>query len=108
VAEQFVKAAISSEQRDVRLERAYPCDALREHLPKTAPLLEKIAASYGTRKFQKTFARLYPKCENISIDYACSSRARPRRRQVSLYCIPASSAGRFGFLDGALRTSQRR
>ncbi len=26
-------------------------DALREHLPKTAPLLEEIAAAFGTRKF---------------------------------------------------------
>jgi mannose-1-phosphate guanylyltransferase len=26
-------------------------NALREHLPNTAPLLEKIAAAYGTRKF---------------------------------------------------------
>ena len=45
-------------------------NALREHLPKTAPLLEEIAAAFGTRKFAATFRRLYPKCENISIDYA--------------------------------------
>ena len=31
-------------------------DALREHLPNTAPLLEQIAASYGTPEFDKTFA----------------------------------------------------
>ena len=30
-------------------------DALREHLPKTAALLEKIAADYGTRKFADYF-----------------------------------------------------
>ena len=30
-------------------------DALWEHLPKTAALLEKIAASYGTRKFAADF-----------------------------------------------------
>ena len=45
-------------------------DALREHLPKTASLLEEIAASFGTRKFADAFRGLYPKCENISIDYA--------------------------------------
>jgi mannose-1-phosphate guanylyltransferase len=45
-------------------------DALREHLPKTAPLLEEIAAAFGTRKFAATFRKLYPKCENISVDYA--------------------------------------
>ena len=45
-------------------------NALLEHLPKTAALLQQIAATFGTRKFAATFARLYPKCENISIDYA--------------------------------------
>ncbi len=44
--------------------------ALREHLPKTVPILEEIAAAYGTPKFSSTFRRLYAKCENISIDYA--------------------------------------
>src|SRR5690348_14863498 len=45
-------------------------NALVEHLPKTAALLEKIAGECGTRKFAATFKRLYPKCENISVDYA--------------------------------------
>src|SRR6202043_874674 len=45
-------------------------NALREHLPRTAPILEEIAGTFGTRKFAHTFGKLYPKCENISIDYA--------------------------------------
>src|SRR6266436_219806 len=45
-------------------------NAMREHLPKTASLLEDIAAAFGTRKFAARFRKLYPKCENISIDYA--------------------------------------
>ena len=45
-------------------------NALREHLPKTAPLLDKIAQTFGTRKFAATFRRLYPQWKNISIDYA--------------------------------------
>jgi len=45
-------------------------DALGEHLPETAKLLHEIADAWGTRKFEKTFEKLYPKCENISIDYA--------------------------------------
>ena len=32
-------------------------NALREHLPNTAALLEKIAAAYGTRKFAETFRK---------------------------------------------------
>ena len=71
-------------------------DALREHLPKTAPLLEEIAASYGTRKFEKTFARLYPKCENISVDYAVlEPRSAKGEGKSGMYCIPAS----FGWND---------
>jgi mannose-1-phosphate guanylyltransferase len=45
-------------------------NALREYLPKTASLLEEIAGSFGTRRFAATFRKIYPKCENISIDYA--------------------------------------
>ncbi len=71
-------------------------NALREHLPKTAPLLEEIAASYGTRSFEKTFARLYPKCENISVDYALlEPRSAKGEGKSGIYCIPAS----FGWND---------
>jgi len=71
-------------------------DALREHLPSTAPLLEEIAASYGTHKFEKTFAKLYPKCENISIDYAVlEPRSAKGEGRSGIYCIPAG----FGWND---------
>ena len=70
--------------------------ALREHLPKTAALLEEIAADYGTRRFEKTFARLYPKCENISVDYAIlEPRSKKGELESNLYCIPAE----FGWND---------
>jgi len=45
-------------------------NGLREHLPKTAAVLEKIAQAYGTSRFGPTFRRLYGTCENISVDYA--------------------------------------
>lgn len=64
--------------------------AIREHLPKTAELLEKIAVTYGTRKFDATFAKLYPKCDNISVDYALlEPRSAKGERQSNIYCIPA-------------------
>jgi mannose-1-phosphate guanylyltransferase len=64
--------------------------ALREHLPKTAELLEKIASTYGTRKFDATFAKLYPKCENISVDYAVlEPRSAKGEESSNIYCIPA-------------------
>lgn len=70
--------------------------ALSEHLPKTAPLLDQIASTFGTRKFETTFRKLYPKCENISIDYAVLEPRSAKGEQASnLYCIPAD----FGWND---------
>ena len=70
--------------------------ALREHLPNTAPLLEKIAAAYGTRKFADTFRKLYPKCENISIDYAVlEPRSAKAEAQSRIFCLPCD----FGWND---------
>lgn len=71
-------------------------NALREHLPQTAAVLEKIAASFGTRKFQATFQRLYPQCENISIDYAVlEPRSAKGEAASNIYCIPSD----FGWND---------
>jgi mannose-1-phosphate guanylyltransferase len=71
-------------------------DALKEHLPKTAALLEEIAASYGMRKFAATFKRLYPKCENISVDYAVlEPRSAKGEHAGNIFCLPAD----FGWND---------
>ncbi len=71
-------------------------DALSEHLPKTALLLHEISSAYGTRKFEKTLARLYPQCENISVDYAIAEpRSAKGEGKSGIYCIPAS----FGWND---------
>jgi mannose-1-phosphate guanylyltransferase len=71
-------------------------NALREHLPKTAALLEQIAESYGSRQFGGTLRRLYPKCENISIDYAVLEPRSAKGEQASnIFCLPAE----FGWND---------
>jgi mannose-1-phosphate guanylyltransferase len=71
-------------------------DALHEHLPKTASLLEEIAAAFGTRKFAATFRRLYPKCENISVDYALLEPRSAKGEQAgNIFCLPAD----FGWND---------
>ncbi len=71
-------------------------NAVREHLPETAPYLEEIAASFGTPEFDARFAELYPKCENISIDYAVLEPRSAKGEQLSnIYCIPAD----FGWND---------
>src|SRR5580693_1214749 len=70
--------------------------ALREHLPKTASLLEEIAAAFGTLKFAATFRRLYPRCENISVDYAVLEPRSVKGEQAgNIFCLPAD----FGWND---------
>jgi mannose-1-phosphate guanylyltransferase len=65
-------------------------NAVREHLPETAPLLEGIAAAYGTPQFDEVFHSLYPKCENISVDYAVLEPRSAKGEHLSdLYCLPA-------------------
>jgi mannose-1-phosphate guanylyltransferase len=71
-------------------------NALTEHLPKTASVLEKIAADYGTTKFAGTFRRSYPKCENISIDYAVlEPRSAKGEEHSNIFCLRAD----FGWND---------
>jgi mannose-1-phosphate guanylyltransferase len=65
-------------------------NAVREHLPETAPLLEAIASAYGTPAFEETFRELYPKCENISVDYAILEPRSAKGEHLShLYCVRA-------------------
>jgi mannose-1-phosphate guanylyltransferase len=71
-------------------------DAMKEHLPVTATLLEEIAAAFGTNRFQATFRKLYPKCENISVDYAVlEPRSAKGEEAGNIFCIPAD----FGWND---------
>lgn len=71
-------------------------NALYEHLPATASLLEQVAASFGTRKFDITLRKLYPKCENISVDYALlEPRSSKGERSSNIFCLPAD----FGWND---------
>jgi mannose-1-phosphate guanylyltransferase len=96
-AQQFLQAGNFYWNSGMFLWRASTlANALREHLPKTASILEKIAATYGTRKFAATFRRLYPKCENISIDYAVlEPRSAKGEGQSGIFCLPAD----FGWND---------
>jgi len=71
-------------------------NAVREFLPETAPLLERVAAAWDTPEFERVFAELYPQCENISVDYAIlEPRSAKGEHHSHLYCIPA----RFGWSD---------
>jgi len=71
-------------------------NAIREHLSETAPFLQQIAAAYGTPQFDQVFRELYPKCENISIDYAVlEPRSAKGEHHSNIYCLPAE----FGWND---------
>jgi mannose-1-phosphate guanylyltransferase len=70
--------------------------AIREHCPAMAPLLEKIAAAYGSAEFERVLAEVYPQCENISIDYAVlEPRSAKGELGSEIYCLPAD----FGWND---------
>jgi mannose-1-phosphate guanylyltransferase len=65
-------------------------NAVRDHLPESAPLLETIAAAYGTPEFEEVFRTLYPQCENISVDYAVlEPRSAKGEHNSNLFCLPA-------------------
>ncbi len=71
-------------------------NAIREHSPELAPLLEKIAAAHGTEQFGEVFAEVYPQCENISIDYAVLERRSVKGEvRSNIFCLPAD----FGWND---------
>ena len=62
-------------------------NAVREHLPETA---------HGTPEFDTLFSRLYPQCENISVDYAIlEPRSAKGEHHSNLFCLPAN----FGWND---------
>ena len=68
-------------------------NAIREHCPAMAPLLERIAASYGTPEFAQTMAEFYPQCESISIDYAVlEPRSSKGEFGAEIYCLPGEFA----------------
>ena len=96
-ARQFVEAGNYFWNSGMFLWRADTvANALREHLPKTAAILEEIAAAYGTRKFAGTFRRLYPKCDNISVDYAILEPRSAKGETLSrIFCLPSD----FGWND---------
>ena len=66
------------------------------HRTEYQALLEEIAAAFGTRKFADKFRKLYPKCENISVDYALlEPRSAKGEEAGNIFCLPAD----FGWND---------
>jgi mannose-1-phosphate guanylyltransferase len=93
-AEQFLSAGNYAWNGGIFLWSARTlANAIREHSPAMAPLLEKIAAAHGTSEFDAVFEELYPQCEKISIDYAVlEPRSAKGEAHSEIYCLPADFA----------------
>ena len=50
-------------------------NAFRVYQPSMARLFESLLPVYGTKKEQEEINRLFPECENISVDYAIMEKA---------------------------------
>ena len=65
------------------------CNAMREFMPHTATLLERIAAAHNANDFAKVFQELYPRCENVSLDYGVLEPRSRRRSGSNIFCLEA-------------------
>jgi mannose-1-phosphate guanylyltransferase len=91
-AEQFVASGNYAWNGGIFLWSAHTlANAVREHCPAMAPLLESIAEAHRTSKaeFDRVFGEVYPLCENISIDYAVlEPRSAKGEAGAEIYCLP--------------------
>jgi mannose-1-phosphate guanylyltransferase len=62
---------------------------LEKFLPKTHDALMRLAGEIGTPRYARTLARVYPKLENISVDYAILEPATRRSAAPSVFVLPA-------------------
>jgi mannose-1-phosphate guanylyltransferase len=64
-------------------------DELKKHLPLTYKSLETLASHIGTRNYGSQLRKIYPKLENISVDYAILERATRTEAVPRVFVIPA-------------------
>ena len=62
---------------------------LKSFLPKTHAALEKLAEFIGTRSYERRLRSIYPKLENISVDYAVLEPATRVEGPPRVFVIPA-------------------
>jgi mannose-1-phosphate guanylyltransferase len=62
---------------------------LDKHLPKTFAALESLAESIGKSGYDRKLRAIYPKLENISVDYAILEPATRQPGAPSVFVIPA-------------------
>jgi len=62
---------------------------LEKFLPKTHDALMHLADKIGTPRYERELARVYPKLENISVDYAILEPVPRRAAAPSVFVLPA-------------------
>jgi mannose-1-phosphate guanylyltransferase len=62
---------------------------LKQFLPATHDALLRLAETIGTPRYAATLARIYPRLENISVDYAVLEPATRARAAARVLVIPA-------------------
>lgn len=62
---------------------------LKSFLPKTGVALEELARFIGTRNYERQLRAMYPKLENISVDYAVLEPATRVEGHPRVFVIPA-------------------
>jgi mannose-1-phosphate guanylyltransferase len=62
---------------------------LQRYLPKTHVALESLAEHIGKRSYDRKLRALYPKLENVSVDYAILERATRAEGPPRVFEIPA-------------------
>jgi mannose-1-phosphate guanylyltransferase len=64
-------------------------ECLRKFLPETYQALGELQQHVGRPSYAKALARIYPRLENISVDYAVMEPATRARGRESVYVLPA-------------------
>jgi mannose-1-phosphate guanylyltransferase len=64
-------------------------DSLKKYLPKTYASLETLAATIGTNKYESKLRSIYPRLENIAVDYAILEPATREKGPSRVFMIPA-------------------
>jgi mannose-1-phosphate guanylyltransferase len=64
-------------------------DNLKSHLPKTHEALESLAEAIGKKTYERRLRAIYPKLENISVDYAILENATRLEGPPRVFVITA-------------------
>jgi len=65
-------------------------DCLRKFLPKTWDAMQKLRQSIGTPAYSRALRRIYPRLENVSVDYAIMEPSTQDGARERVFVLPAA------------------